>query len=935
MSWTQQTSQPWAIGAVSIVPLAPTEVKLSSFTASRAGDGVQLNWETGYETHNLGFNIYREQNGTRVRLNPSLIAGSAFIAGTPMTAGFTYSWFDPQGTADSLYTLEDIDLDGTHTQHSPVAPVAGGNDNLPAGPRKPSALLNQVSDGSQPIVRGGPALFSKPQISSASSKAVSSDASALNPLASQVAVKLAVRKDGWYRADLSELVAAGLNPATNPVLLQLYADGVEQAINVSNSTGRVDGGGYIEFYGVGLDTPSTDTRTYWLVAGSKPGKRIITFETNEATGSTPKPTADGAQPQTTRSRAAGTLLLPFINILSDMSQPTRGAVATEPAARAKPQPKRKRMSRKTRKGDLSGAKHHPDGSATAPTSYAYTVERRDRNVYFSALLNGDAENFFGQILSSTPVEQTLNIRYLDTASTSQAQLEVALQGATTQEHQVLVQLNGTDVGTLNYTGMANSSAVFSINPMLLREGDNTVKLIAQAGSADVSLVDRLKVTYAHLYRAESDRLNFSASSASTVNVEGFSSARVRVLDITNPNDVQEILPQVKAQGASYTITIEASGGSTTRNLLAFTSDKFERPAAITLNRQSRLSQSSNTADFLIITDRQFSASLKPLVQLRASQGMMVAVVEVEDIFDEFSYGAHSPQAIKDFLNATTHWQKSPRFVLLVGDGSYDPRNYQGKGQFDLIPTKMVDTRYMETASDDWYADFDSDGIPEMAVGRLPVRTAEEARAVISKIINYHPPADNSGRGVLLVSDKIGPDGFNFESTSNELKPLIPGSVNVQSIVRHDEDGGTIRTQILDGLNQGPLIANYVGHGTYDKWTGDGVLRTTDANALANSGKTTLVVTMTCMNGYYVDTTTDSLAEALMKTENGGAVAVWASSGITLPTGQAEINQKLYQQLFGNEGLTLGEAVQRAKAATTDGDVRRTWILFGDPTMRIR
>jgi hypothetical protein len=957
-TWTEQTSQPWAMGAVSIVPLAPTEVKLSSFTASQTNGGVRLNWETGYEVNNLGFNLYREDNGKRVLVNPSLIAGTAFVAGagTPLTAGFSYQWLDPQGTADSLYTLEDIDLDGTHTMHGPVAPVAG-NASSKSGPQ--AALLAQVSGGSQATTQGSPAYFGKAQVSSASSNAAPAGDSPSNILAAQAAVKLSVRKDGWYRADLSELVAAGLNPAINPLMLQLYADGVEQSIGVFSTSTRLDGGGYLEFYGTGLDTPATDTRTYWLVAGSKPGKRIITLNTQMETGNAPKPTLSNAPQRTTPTRAPMRVNIPFITILRDapakdepkasetekpLPAPAPEAAAivapdvVEPAARPKPKParKKKRSSRKARKDDLNRQKHHPDGSVSIPVSYAYTVERKERTIYFSALQNGDAENFFGQILASTPIEQTINIRNLDTASSNQAQLEVALQGATTQAHQVLVQLNGMDVGTLNYAGMSNSSTSLSISPTLLREGDNTVKLITQAGSADVSLVDRLRLTYAHLYRAENNRLNFSAGSSSVVNVEGFSSPRIRVLDITNPNDVQEVSPQIKAQGASYTVTIEPGMTSATRNLLAFADDQFEHPAAITLNRPSSWSQGNNAADFLIITDRQFRTSVKPLALLRGGQGMSVAVVDVEDIFDEFSYGARDPQAIKDFLSwVSTHWQKSPRFVLLVGDGSYDPRNYQGKGQFDLIPTKMVDTRYMETADDDWYADFNNDGIAEMAVGRLPVRTTQEASAVISKIVNYHPAADNSGNGVLLISDKIGADGFNFESTSNELKPLIPGNVNVQSIVRHDEDGSTIRTQIVNSLNQGPLIANYAGHGTYDKWTGDGVLRTSDAGSLANSGKTSLFVTMTCMNGYYVDTTTDSLAEALIKTVNGGAIAVWASSGITLPTGQAEINQKLYQQLFSEPGLTLGEAVQKAKAATFDLDVRRTWILFGDPTMRIR
>ena len=93
--------------------------------------------------------------------------------------------------------------------------------------------------------------------------------------------------------------------------------------------------------------------------------------------------------------------------------------------------------------------------------------------------------------------------------------------------------------------------------------------------------------------------------------------------------------------------------------------------------------------------------------------------------------------------------------------------------------------------------------------------------------------------------------------------------------------------------------------------------------------------MTCLNGYSDDPALSSLAKALMKSASGGAVAVWASSGTTMPDEQVLMNQEFYRQLFANRGITLGNAINRAKAAVTDPDVRRTWILLGDPTMKLR
>ncbi len=93
--------------------------------------------------------------------------------------------------------------------------------------------------------------------------------------------------------------------------------------------------------------------------------------------------------------------------------------------------------------------------------------------------------------------------------------------------------------------------------------------------------------------------------------------------------------------------------------------------------------------------------------------------------------------------------------------------------------------------------------------------------------------------------------------------------------------------------------------------------------------------MDCLNGYFQDPMNESLAEALMRNEQGGAIAVWGSSGMTLPYEQSLINQQLYSTLFGKTNLTLGEHVRFAKLAAADPDVRRTWILFGDPTLRLK
>lgn len=372
-----------------------------------------------------------------------------------------------------------------------------------------------------------------------------------------------------------------------------------------------------------------------------------------------------------------------------------------------------------------------------------------------------------------------------------------------------------------------------------------------------------------------------------------------------------------------------------RTLIAFTDDRVKRPASIAANQPSNWRDAGRSADMLIIAPGAFAGSFEPLRALRQQQGLAVEIVDVEDIYDEFSFGEKEPRAIKEFLSSIRDtWKKAPRFVLLAGDASYDPRNYLGAGDFDFVPTKLIDTSYLETASDDWFADFKDDGLAEMYVGRLPARSVSEAAALVSKIVDYDSANIKmpiARRSVLLVSDAN--DGFNFEQASEQLRALVPSGTRVQEIFRGRLENAVAKQQLFEAINAGPSIVNYTGHGSINVWRD--LFTTDDARSLSNR-QLPLFVTMTCLNGFFHDPVNESLAEGLLKSERGGAISVWASSGMTEPPQQTVMNQQAYRLLFGaGESLTIGEVTARAKAAVPDGDVRRTWLLFGDPATKLR
>jgi hypothetical protein len=360
----------------------------------------------------------------------------------------------------------------------------------------------------------------------------------------------------------------------------------------------------------------------------------------------------------------------------------------------------------------------------------------------------------------------------------------------------------------------------------------------------------------------------------------------------------------------------------------FAESTVQGPASMRSNQPSTWGVQRAGASYAIITSRELMASVEPLAALRRSQGMRVDVIDVEDLYDEFSYGRHTPQAIRDYLESKQVARGNKlHYVLLVGDTSYDPKNYLGQGEQDVVPTKLLDTSVMETASDDWLADFDNDGIADLAIGRLPVRTAADAQLMVNKIISYESMAPDPTRGATLVADN------SFEAASAAAQGLLPAGMPVQAINRSSADDATIHNQIVASLNQGPRLANYFGHGSNRVWTGAPLLSTADTAGLTNQNHLTVYLMMTCFNGYFQEINGDTLTEGLLKSP-GGAVAVWASSGMTDPYGQNQIDQELYRQVFGGSSPTLGDAVRAAKQTTGDADVRRTWILFGDPAMRM-
>jgi uncharacterized repeat protein (TIGR01451 family) len=581
----------------------------------------------------------------------------------------------------------------------------------------------------------------------------------------------------------------------------------------------------------------------------------------------------------------------------------------------------------------------PASGGAAPASFPFTVIRQDRTVYFAALLNGENnDNFFGAVISSDPVDQTLTVANRDTSSSQPLTLDLTLQGAADgQQHSVSVQFNGSTVGTFDFYGFALAKQSFSVDPSLVQDGANTVTLTALNGDNDVSVVQSIALHYLHTYTADADWLRATANSGSEVRISGFANAQIRVFDVTNPLNISQLDGRITQESGAFAVSVALPNGApSVHTLLAFSVDAESSPSALEHHVPAFLDDKHTGADIVIVTHPDFTAHLAPLVRLRESQGYRVSLVTTSQLFDEFNYGERSPFAIRSFLqDAVAHWHRKPQAVLLVGDASQDPRNYLGFGDFDFVPTRIIETAAFKTASDDWFSDFQHNGYPTIPTGRLPVRTTADVDLVVSKIINYEQgqSAGSWDSQALLIADQN--IDSNFTSAVSSAAAALPRSLQVSQILANGRDPATVRSQILSALNNGALLVNYNGHGAEQQWSFSDLFNNNDASALTNGNQLPVYLLIDCLNGLFQDVYAQSLAESLLLAPNGGAVAVWASSGFTDQAPQASMNLAFLHQLAAHPHDSLGRLILHAKAGTTDNDVRRTWILFGDPAMKFR
>lgn len=586
------------------------------------------------------------------------------------------------------------------------------------------------------------------------------------------------------------------------------------------------------------------------------------------------------------------------------------------------------------------------GTSGDPADTFPEVRRTERDTFPATAISVDPESdyWFWEFLQggdATFGVRTFGLEAPGVDAAGAAELSVDLYGATTTglagEHQVEVRLNGTLLGEVQWEGLAPARATFAVPPGTLLAAGNQVELTARiGGGAPYSFVylEGFDLAWRRAFHAAGEALTFAPDGLPGVTVAGFADSTVRLLDVSDPRRPRWI------EGAA----VEAEAPSGWR--LSFAPEPGARylaaaPAAVRVPLAIRPWESVPKivrADYVVIAPSAWRTAAERLASLRRNQGLTATVVTLEQIADTFGHGVPTPQAIRAFLAEAWRWPRRPRYVALAGQGTLDYRDLLGHGD-NVLPPLLVRSAGGLFPSDNRLGDVNGDGLPEMAVGRIPVLTQSGLHTFIDKLTAYETgvPAEWAGH-VLLLSD--GPDrGTDFALENNRVAAQLPVPFQAEQIDLGSEALSTARNRLFAGLAAGAGLVNYLGHGGLDRLASGGLLTSADVAGLNNGDRLPVVTAMTCTVNRFAVPGIPSLGEVLVESPSGGAIAVLGPSGLADSADSRQLAEIFYRRTAERGKLRLGDLILRsyAELRTQGGDesLLDIYNLIGDPALRLR
>jgi uncharacterized repeat protein (TIGR01451 family) len=534
------------------------------------------------------------------------------------------------------------------------------------------------------------------------------------------------------------------------------------------------------------------------------------------------------------------------------------------------------------------------------------------------------------------------------------------------DHSGAIKLNGQLLENFSFDGVASYVLEATLPAGLLQAGENELRIELTADTpapADVIYLESIEVGYERQLLAVEDQLDFApevhagpvdeslfrdqfddvatlgcpANRCAAYSVGGFSSPDIRVLRTRNGVTDELAGVAIEADGASWRARFALSGREGDRVWLTAAPgyDVAVRPALPAADLLA------GPVDFLIISHPSFIGGLDDLVAARQAQGFSVRVVDVEQVYRQYSDGVVGPDAIDAYL-AEIVPRRGVRYVLLVGGDTYDYFNHSGANSVSFLPTHYRPTspfvRYAPT--DAPFADTTGDDLSDVAIGRLPVRTMDELATVIGKTLAY-PTAAHAGKA-LLVSDRER-NGVRF---ADLLAPLVDAlgpnwttsQVRLDSYATGSQAVAQARAEIAAQVGNGQALLGFFGHSAPATWSQESLVTASQVynGLLQNASTPTAVWQLGCYGTYFVSPNYNTIAHAVLLRQGGGAAAVIGAGGLTAISSDLRWIQTLGPRL---QQQSLGEAMRDAQRQLTPAgqftDIIVGGNILGDPSLQLR
>jgi len=543
-------------------------------------------------------------------------------------------------------------------------------------------------------------------------------------------------------------------------------------------------------------------------------------------------------------------------------------------------------------------------------------------------------------------------------------------------NQLLVQQNVPAVGTAytaDYAAENTSTATFNATA-----GDFGLSLTYYpTTSTSIGYLNYLEVNARrNLVISSPQQLFFDKRSVGPSAVTAFNltaNPLIKVWEVTDPTTVKQ---QQFNSGTSFHIETDSL-----RKFMAFDGSSYFSPLpAGTIPNQNL--HGLGKRDMIILTSVNFLSEAIRLAAFHTTKNNLnVEVVTPEQVYNEFSSGAHDLVGIRDFLkmfyDRATTVADQPKYLLLFGDGSYDNKGisasntnflptYQSLNSISLVGSYVSDDffGFLDDNEGDW-----DDGTPDLldvGIGRFPVKNNTEATTVVNKIIDYSTPGtftdatlcaegNTTSLGdwrntICFVADDEDGDLHLDQSDglANYLKANHPSynldKIFIDAYPQVSTPGGqrypTANEAIDRRIDKGLLVMNYTGHGGETGWTGERILDNSMVQSWTNYRKLPLFITATCEFSRYDDPGRTSTGELVLINSEAGGIALMTTTRLVYAAQNAVLNAAMIHTLFdtiNGEYQRLGDIYRVVKNdffVMQGGINPRNFALLGDPAIMI-